>query len=61
MIETLLEEIPIETDIIEDEDEVAVIAGVGVEAGVKSGFVTEIGIEAGHEAEAGPEAGKGIW
>lgn len=57
MIETLLEEIHIETGTIEDEGEVAVTAGVGVEVGVKRGFVTGIGIEAGLEAEAGHEAG----
>lgn len=60
-IETLLEEIHTETGTIEDEGEVAVTAGVGVEVGVKSGFVTETGIEAGLEAEAEHEAGKGIW
>lgn len=57
MIETLLEEIRIETGTIEDEAEVAVTAGVGVEVGVKRGFVTGIGIEAGLEAEAEHEAG----
>ena len=57
MIETLLEEIRTETGIIEDEDGVAVTAGVGVEVGVKRGFVTGTGIEAGLEAEAEHEAG----
>lgn len=57
MIETLLEEIHTETGTIEDEGEVAVTAGVGVEVGVKRGFVTGIGIEAGPEAGAEREAG----
>ena len=57
MIETLLEEIHTETGTIEDEGEVAVTAGVGVEVGVKSGFETGIETEAGLEAEAGRGAG----
>lgn len=57
MIETLLEEIHTETGTTEDEGEVAVTAGVGVEVGVKRGFVTGIGIEAGPEAGAEHEAG----
>lgn len=61
MIETLLEEIHTETGITEGEGEVAVTAGVGVEAGVKRGFVTGIEIEAGRGAEAEHEAGKGTW
>ena len=63
MIETLLEEILTETGTTEDEGEVAVTAGVGVEVGVKRGFVTETGIEAGLEAGAGHEAGVNnhIW
>lgn len=60
MTETLLEEIHIEIGTIEDEAEVAVTAGVGVEVGVKRGFVTGIGIEAGREVEAEHEAEKGI-
>lgn len=57
MIETLLEEIHTEIGTIEDEAEVAVTAGVGVEVGVKRDFVTGIGIEVGLEAEAEHEAG----
>lgn len=56
-IETLLEEIHTETGTTEDEGEVAVTAGVGVEVGVKRGFVTGIGIEAGPGAGAEHEAG----
>lgn len=61
MTETLLEETHTEIGTIEDEGEVAVTAGAGVEVGVRRGFVTGIEIEAGPEAEAEHEAGKGIW